>query len=273
MKPTTPYRKRRTSLALLLGLLASTPAVAQSDSITDAIRSGIDAHLARDPATALHYFEQALAAAPENYEATWRASEMLLDLGKQTPDSVKSPARDSLYARAEVLGRRAVELNPEGTDGRYVLAAAIGRASLTKGKKERVRRAGEVRAEALKAIELDPSNHKALHVMGRWNAEIMRLSGLERFFAKNFLGGKIFKAASWDSAIVYMERSISSSPETIYHHLDLAEFLIERERFSEARPHLERVADLPLWDVMDPAYKERGAFLARQIEGRKDKGS
>ena len=272
MTRTRLHRKHWVAFAALIGSTFMAPLGAQSESAAaEELRRGIETHLARDPETALRYFEAALAAEPDNYEATWRASETLLDIGKQTPDSVKSPTRDSLYARAEVLGRRAVELRPDGADGHYVLAAAIGRASLTKSKKERVRRASEIRGAALRAIELDPAHHKAYHVMGRWNAEIMRLSGLERFFAKNFLGGKIFNAASWDSAVVYMEKSVAASPETIYHHLDLAEILAERERFSEARLHLDQVASLPIFDVMDPEYKEQGAALASRIEGKKDK--
>ncbi len=273
MPRTTLGRKQRLGLALLATLAFAGGAAAQtSPDATTLLQEGIAAHLARDMPTALARFEAALGADSTSYEATWRAGETLLDIGKQTPDTVKSPARDSLYARAEAYGRRAVALNPDGTDGRYVLAAAIGRASLTKSKKERVRRAAEIRAEALRALELDASNHKAYHVMGRWNAEIMRLSGLERFFARNFLGGKIFSAASWDSAVVYMDRAVAASPETIYHHLDLAEILVERGRYTEARGHLEEIARLPVFDVMDPAYKEQAQALERRIHGKADKG-
>ncbi len=273
MPRTTDGRKRVLGLALVAAVALGRGAAAQASPDAAALlQEGITAHLARDMPTALDRFEAALAADSTSYEAAWRAGETLLDMGKQTPDTVKSAARDSLYARAEVYGRRAVALNPEGTDGRYVLAAAIGRASLTKSKKERVRRAGEIRAEALRALELDASNHKAYHVMGRWNAEIMRLSGLERFFAKNFLGGKIFSAASWDSAVVYMDRAVAASPETIYHRLDLAEILIERGRYSEARSQLEEIARLPVFDVMDPAYKDQAQALERRIHGKADKG-
>lgn len=233
----------------------------------------MEAQIARDPEAALRHLEAALAIDSNSYEANWRTAEILLDIGKQTPDSVKSAQRDSIYARAEHFGRRAVELNADGADGHYVLAAAIGRASLTKSKKERVRRAGEVRSEALRALELDPQHHKADHVLGRWNAEIMRLSGFERFFAKNFLGGKIFKAAAWDSAVVYMDKAIAISPQNIYHHLVLAEILIDRERYSEARIHLQQVESLPIYDVMDPTYQERAGFLLRKIEGKKDKNA
>ncbi len=259
------YAPRTTLLLLLI------PAMLRGQAVDESIAKGIEAQRAREPMTALAYLENALEIDSTNYEANWRAAEVLLDIGKQTPDSVKSPERDSVYARAEHLARRAVERDPDGADGHYVLASAIGRASLTKGKKERVRRAGEIRAEALRAIAIDPQHQKAMHVMGRWNAEIMRLSGLERFFAKNFLGGGIFNAASWDSAFVYMDRALAIAPENIYHHLDLAEMLIDRHRYSEARIHLRQAESLPIFDVMDPAHQRRAAYLLTRIEGKKDK--
>ncbi len=258
-------------LAVLV--FAASAGAMPAQTVEEHIRAGADAQLARDPAAALTHFEAAIAADPQSYEAHWRAAEALMDIGKQTPDSVSSPTRDSIYARAEALGRTATQLNPEGADGHYVLAAAIGRASLTKSKKERVRRAAEIRSEALRALEIDPDHHKTYHVLGRWNAEIMRLSGFQRFFAKTFLGGKIFNAASWDSATVYMDKAVALSPDNIYHHLDLAEILIDLGRFREARIHLNQVESLPVYDVGDPAYKERAAALARKIEGKKDKES
>lgn len=258
---------RRSLLALAPTVFAGSLA---AQDVAEDIHLAVQAQLARDPATALTYLERALSADPNSYEANWRTAEILMDIGKQTPDSVKSPARDSLYARAEGLARVAVEVDPEGADGWYALAAAIGRASLTKGKKERVQRAGEIRSAALRALEIDPAHHKTLHVMGRWNAEIMRLSGFQRFFAKNFLGGAIFNAAAWDSAQVYMERAVAASPENVYHRLDLGEILIDRKRYSAARVELERAAELPVYDVLDPAYQARARALLQRIAGKRD---
>lgn len=268
---TTPILSRllRTSLLLLAPTVFAGSLAAQD--VTEDIHLAVQAQLARDPATALTHLERAIAAEPNNYEANWRTAEILMDIGKQTPDSVKSAERDSIYARSERVARVAVAANTEGPEGYYVLAAAIGRASLTKSSKERVKRAAEIREMALKAIQLDSLNHKAYHVMGRWNAEIMRLSGLTRFFAKTFLGGKIFNAASWDSATVYMEKAVAVSPENIYHRLDLAEIQIDRGQYTAARENLGRVETLPVYDVMDPTYQLRAASLLKKIEGKKDK--
>ena len=86
-----------------------------------------------DLRTALAHYEAALALDSTDYEANWRAAIALLDEGEQIPDSVKSPERDSLYARAERLARRAVAADSMGADGHFALAAAVGRASLTHG--------------------------------------------------------------------------------------------------------------------------------------------
>ena len=58
--------------------------------------------------------------------------------------------------------------------------------------------------------------------MGMWNYNVMRLSGMSRFMAKNFLGGKVFGSANWDEAQRYMEQSVAVEPERLVHHLDLA---------------------------------------------------
>ncbi|MGE0353923.1 MAG: hypothetical protein AB7I33_12455 [Gemmatimonadales bacterium] len=252
---------------LLLGLaLAGTPLAAQA--VPDHLSQGIAAGQARDPERAFRHFSAALEEDSLNYEANWRAAQALIDIGKQTPDSVKSPERDSLYARAEWYARRAAELNPDDVSGHFVLAQAIGRASLTRSKKERVRRAAEIRAEATRALELDPRHDGANHVMGRWNAEIMRLSGFERFFAKTFLGGGIFNAASWDSATVYMERAVNLAPNNIYHHLDLGLVYLDRKRWPEARTQFSIIETLPVVDVMDPDYKRQAAARLDEISDK-----
>ena len=247
-----------------------TAASLRAQSVAENVSAGVAARAARDPSAAVTHFQAALAQDSLNYEANWEAALALIDVGKATPDSVKSPQRDSLYALAEVYARRAVAANPNDAEGHFALANAVGRASLTKSKKERIRRAGEIRSEALRAIELNPRHDGAYHVMGRWNAEIMRLSGMTRFFAKSFLGAGIFKQASWEGAVTNMEKAVELDPRRIYHRLDLAEVYVDRHRFADARSQLQQIALLPVSDVLDPAYKAQAAELLRRIADRKD---
>jgi Tfp pilus assembly protein PilF len=99
----------------------------------------------------------------------------------------------------------------------------------------------------------------------------MRLSAVERFFAKRFLGGGVFNQASWDRAVEYMEKSVTLAPTNIYHHLDLALVYLDRRRYTDARRHLEQIAALPVVDLMDPRYQADAVMLLGNIEGKKDR--
>lgn len=253
--------------AALFAALIVAPAEAQSAPVL--VAAGVAAMDARNPVSALREYQEALAIDSTSYEANWRASIAAVDIGKQTPDSVPDPTRDSLFALAERYATRAVAANPGGADGWFALANAIGRTSLTLGAKARVQRAAEIRDDALKAIELNPRQDGAFHVMGRWNAEIMRLSGFQRFFAKSFLGGAVFSQASWDNAVANMKRAIQLRPEFIYHHYDLALIYIDLKEWGPAREQLAIIPSLPLIDVMDPVWKREAAGLLQSLENKK----
>ncbi len=230
------------------------------------VEHGVVASRSMDPAGALRHFQAALALDSTNYEANWRAAIAAIDIGKQTPDEVESPRRDSLYALAERYARRAIDAELLEPDGHYALAAAIGRASLTKGNRERVRRAREVWVEAKKALELDPNHNEALHTLGRWHAEIKRLSGLQRWAARNLYGADFMKKASWDSAAALLERAVAAAPEVIYHRLDLGEIYLDLGRNSEARAQFRAVDSLPPFDVLDQRHKGRADSLLARLD-------
>ncbi len=257
-------------LAALLSIAAAAAAAPVSaQGVRDHVSLGTSALQVHDLPTALAHYEAALALDSTDYEANWRASIVLLDQGEQIPDSIRSPERDSLYARAERLARRAVAADSLGADGHFALAASVGRASLSMGKKERIRRAKVIREEALRTIALDPRHDGAYHILGRWNAEIMRLSGLSRFFAKSLLGAGIFGEASWDGAVSNMEKAVALDPGRLYHRLELAEIYVDRKRYDDARAQLKELEALPDREIMDSVYRREAEALGRQIADKK----
>jgi tetratricopeptide (TPR) repeat protein len=258
----------RPSASLVAALLALAPSL-EAQTLRDHIALGVAARQVHDVPTALAHYEAALALDSLSYEANWRAAMSLIDEGQQIPDSIPSPQRDSLYARAEQLARRAVAADSLGAEGHFALAAAVGRASLTMGKKDRIRRARIIRDEAQRAIELDPRHDGAYHILGRWNAEIMRLSGFSRFFAKNLLGAGVFGEASWERATQNMEKAVELDPGRLYHRLDLAEIYVDRKRYADARAQLAELAALPDREIMDPVYRRQAETLARAIADKR----
>lgn len=244
-------------------LLAAQAAGAQS--IASRIAQGDSAHTAMSPAFALAHYKAALTADSMSYEALWKASRDAIDLGEFNQDAAQ---REAYFIEGEKYARRAVGANPNDAEGHFVLARALGRVALTLGTKERVKYAKEIRLQALEALEHNSLHPGALHVLGRWNAEIMRLSGFSRFFARNFLGGDVFAEASWDKAVSYMEKSVKQDPTRIVHHLDLAEIYRDRDSdgdLARAREQFQFVIDAKPSDYNDRFYKEQAAKEIKKL--------
>lgn len=255
----------RTAFWTALYALLSSSAVAQSAEEHLRIADSLYADL--KPAAALQHYLEAVTQRPNDYETLWKVSRSQIDVAKQLDEDDQS-RRDHLYNVSKLYAEQAVRANDQGAEGHFMLAQALGRLSRTKGGKERVEFAKEIYQSAARALELDPQHDGAHHVLGAWHAEVLRLSGVARFFAKTFLGADFMERASWDSATAHLERSVELKPDYIFHRLELARVYLDLERYADARRMLESIAELPVGDVMDPKYQEEARELLEEIEGQ-----
>jgi len=246
--------------ALLIPLLALRVLAGQTPSAASEIRSGDSLHAALRPDQALVHYRRALALDSASYEALWKASRALVDVAKQIDgkgDALKK-RRDSLYVEARVLAEAAVRVNPTGARGHSMIAQALGRLSKI------------IYDEAQRAIVLDSTDDLAYHVLGAWHAEVKRLSGIQRFFAKTLFGAGFLDKGNWDDAQRYLLRAVALKPQNIFHHLELAEIYVDVGKYSLARDQLRAVHDLPIADVLDHQYKTQAAMLLDDIKNEKD---
>jgi tetratricopeptide (TPR) repeat protein len=236
--------------------------IASGQSAAEQIALGDREHAALNAASALKHYEAALAVDPNNSDALIKAAYDAVDLGEFNPNVDQ---RTALFRSGEQYARRAVAANPNDAEAHFQLARAIGRNALTMGARDRVKFAREVRDQALEALKLDPKHSGALHVMGVWNAEVMRLNGFSRMIAKNFLGGQIFGEANWDNAQSYLEQAVALDPNRIAHRLDLAAVYADRNERAKAVEQYEWIARAPSTDFNDPNYKADAARRLRDL--------
>ena len=236
--------------AMIVAATALLPTALFAQTAAEHIVLGDKERAALNAAAALQHYQEAVRVDPNNAEALWRAGAEAVDLGE-----FDDARRDSLYRLGEQFARRAVQADPKSSMAHFALAKAIGRRALSLGPRDRVKYAGEVRKEALEALALDSANAGALHVMGMWHANIMRLSGFTRFMAKNLLGGKTFNEANWDDAARMMERAVMLEPERIVHRLDLAGIYRDRKEDSKAREQYQTALRLRQTDYNDKSYQ------------------
>ena len=231
-------------------LLAASVAGAQTAA--QHISLGDKEYVAMNASAALKHYQAAIAEDPKSYEALWKASRSAVDLGSYERNA---KTREEYFKNAELYARRAVDANPGDAEGHFNLARALGKNALSQGPRARIKYAGDVRTQALECLKINPKHAGCLHVMGMWNAEVMRLSGLTRMLAKNFLGGKIFGSASWAEAKRYMEESVANEPDRIVHHVDLAGVYRDMGDKAKARAEWQAVMKLPNRDYNDRYYK------------------
>ena len=209
---------------------------------------------ALDAAGALARYESALATSPASYDLLWRAARECTDLAEAAGSA---NLRAGYNRKAEAYARRAVAANGSGADGHFMLAVALGRTALSVGARERVRYATEIHDAALAAVKVDARHAGALHVLGVWHAEVMRLSGFTRFAARKLLGGKVFDQASWSEARRYMEAAVAADPARITHRLDLAAIYADNGDKRRARTTCETVLRMPNVEFNDGRYKQQ----------------
>ena len=252
-----------------IGLGVAAPLGAQTDAVL--LAEGREA-AARSPREALRLFHEVLRHDSLHFEANWRSAVALVNIGQETPDSIRSLARDSSYLAAGQFARRAVAADSGKPEGHFVLAMALGRVALTKSKKDRVRFAIGIYQAATRALAIDPNHDGAHHILGLWHAEAMRTSGFNRFMAKNLLGGKILSKANWAAAVDHLETAVRIDPTRIFHRLDLARIYVNLERFSAARRELDQITKLPDRELLDARYRAEAVLLRQRIDGKADRG-
>jgi tetratricopeptide (TPR) repeat protein len=230
---------------LLVGAFA-----ASAGDVTATIAAGDAALQKLDLEAGIAAYRSALEAAPDSYEALWKLARALTD---EATLSRQPGEQKGLCVEAEKLARRASGLVPSGSKGHAYLAVAVGKLALFEGGRRKVDLSKEVKAEAEKALQLDPNEDVALHVLAIWNREMVELGWLLRSFAQ-LLYGRL-PPASLEAALADLSRASELAPDVIPHHVELGITLASAKRWAEARTELEKGLALPTAWVTDDYYR------------------
>ena len=241
-----------------------TPLPAQT--VAEHLASGDSLRRALQSEPALRHYQEALALDPGNYEANWKAAREIADVAKQLLGDSLKDRRDSLYSLGRTYAEAALKADSTDASGHFALALVLGRLSRTRGGKERVRFARIIYDEATRAVQLDSTHDGAWHILGAWNAEVRRLSGFTRFFAKTLFGAGFMSRATWPDAVSDLERAVALSPQHIYHRLELAGVYLDVRETAKATEQLRTLGLLPVGDPMDPYYQRLGAAALQEVQ-------
>jgi hypothetical protein len=258
----------QTSIAEHIALGDSARAALHSDQALHHYQAAVET-IQREVGTQLQEIAGVHPINPLACEAFWKAAREISDVAKQLMGDSLKQRRDSLYSLGRTWAEAAIRADSSVANGHFALALVLGRLSRTRGGKERVRFAKIIYDQAARTVQLDPRHDGAYHILGIWHAEVKRLSGFTRFFAKTLFGAGFMDRATWDSAVTNMEHAVSLNPRQVYHRLELASVYLDVNQPAKATDQLQAIAGLPLGDPMDPYYKRVAAdALAAMNRGK-----
>ncbi len=247
-----------TVLAAALAV-APSPAAATSAEVAALLARGDAAAAAFDLNAAGAAYRAALRVAPDDYDANWKLARTLTD---QATLAQRRDEQERLCGEAEAAARKAVAVRPADARGHDYLAIAVGKLALFEGGKRKVELSRLVKSEAEKALQCDPNDDLALHVLGIWNREVAQLNWALRAFAQLLYGG--LPSASLDVAIADLKRATELRPEVIPHHVELGITLEDAGRWAAAKAQFDEALTLPTGWVTDDYYR---ALARRHLAG------
>lgn len=211
-------------------------------------------------ATAVAQVDQALAAAPRDFEVLWRASRVRLLQGDAQPE--KSKAQDKLYREALALAERAIKANPAAPDGYLRRAAANGKVALFSGVLDAADYVIQTRDDVDKVIAMrgvPPLTLASAHyILGRTH---LKLTDTPRPLRMP-LGLGFGNAAD---ALTHLKRATELRPGFVMFQLEYARALLANDRTADARAVLQQLPALTNQEPGDDLRKQEGAALLQTL--------
>lgn len=230
-------------IVLLAQATAPDPVVSQDRNLTGGPVAVADSLMAAgDAARALEVLEAHLAAAPDDYEARWRAARTAVVLSLLQDWSLEP--RNAWLARAVDHAGHARRVRPDGVEGRYWSLAAKGRWALWEGARRTAQLGQETVTEAHELLALAPDHPGAHNALGRVGLQVMTLPGWQRFLARILVRGSL-RGFTWETTEHHLRRAVELDGDNVLFLRDLGALLAHRGRVVEARDVLERAVAVP----------------------------
>ena len=205
----------KTFLAFLFSFISLSQINAQSVEVL--LAEALATERTPNEVLALAKYKKIYAAHTSNITAVVKISELNSRIGSRENNVEK---RDAYYKEAEKFANHALKLNPKSDIANVAKAMVLGKISLGKPAKEKIRLAKEVKKYADIALNTNSNNYVAWHIVGRWHFELASISAIERAAAKVFVA--VIPVGSIDKAIQYFEKARSIAPTFTLNSLELA---------------------------------------------------
>ena len=180
-----------------------------------------------------------------------------LELGDQSysnRNNISSDERVEYFTLALEKANQAIQLDPDNVNGYERKSMAFAGLLDVQGIKQKVQLADSVRINAEIALEIDPKNDRALHILGRWHYEVSQFGGFMRFLTRLFVGTA--PEASYEQALEYFTKSAELQDFPVHHFwIGITHLKLSNDR--SAKKHFEHLLTLENQHHNDQFFKDQ----------------
>lgn len=213
-------------------------------------------------AAALNKFKEALKLAPSNIYILSKCSELCSRIGSR--ETANPPKRDEWFRLAHGYATLAIKADPLNDQANVVMAMILGKSTLTKSGKEKLKNARAIKKHLDIALKTNPNNYLAWHILGRWNYELSNVSAIERAGAKVFYGG--VPEGTLKNAVASFEKARAIQPYFILNCLSLAAAYHKEGQKTKAIGLLKALQAFPNKTEDDAKHKQDALKLIKNWE-------
>jgi len=233
---------------------------ARSQDVDYLLKEGARLEKEMKDTEALKKYMEALQLAPTDIKALTKCSELNSVLGNREKDT---RIKKEFFSAARTYAETALKIDDKDADANYAMALSLARLSAAGGIRERMDAVKDIRSYLDKALASDSIHVKALHLLGKWNADVTAYNPAEKAALKVAFGG--LPSTSYDKAIELMERCRRRNPNYLINYLDLAKVYKSNRQSDKAIEILNRLVKLPPRTADDNGYKEEGRKLLESL--------
>lgn len=190
---------------------------ASAQDVNSLVKEAVQLEDVPNETAALNKLKEVLKIQPAHVFALSKSSELCSRIGTRETSAAN---RDAWFKAALAYANKAIAASPQNDHANVSMAMILGKSTLTKSGKEKLKNARVIKKHLDIALKTNPNNYLAWHILGRWNYEISNVSAVERAGAKIFYGG--VPNGTIQNAIMYFEKSKSLQPLFILNYISLA---------------------------------------------------
>jgi len=168
------------------------------------------------------------------------------------------------FHKAEYLAKKAIAKDDKNAEAHYAYALALGRINENASSKTKIANAKLIRKEVDRAIELNPKQAGAYHILGRWHATIAGFNAVEKAMINTFFGG-VPPGGSYDDAVKCFQTAISLEPKNMIHQYELANTYYAMGKKDIAKTWLEKAMALPVTSDDDKITSDKCKELKNKL--------